>query len=68
MRTSELDHAVHPDIRAMSDVDEVIGAMVMSCGCLTKTPEPRYHDVACRYRHLAARLEELDDARAKASS
>jgi hypothetical protein len=28
-------------------------AQTASCTCLTKTPEPQYHDAACRYRLLA---------------
>ncbi|MCZ7862803.1 hypothetical protein O9X98_15615 [Agrobacterium salinitolerans] len=55
----DLDRTLHPDIHAIEDVDVLIGHIVASCGCLTKTPEPRYHAADCRYKHLAHRLEEL---------
>lgn len=56
---SDLDRSIHPDIHEIDDVDVLIGQIVASCGCLTKTPEPKYHSTGCRYRHLIHRLEEL---------
>lgn len=55
----DLDRSLHPDIHDIEDVDILIGNIVASCGCLTKTPEPKYHAADCRYKHLAYRLEEL---------
>lgn len=55
----DLDRTLHPDIHAIKDMDILIGQIVASCGCLTKTPEPKYHAPDCRYKHLAHRLEEL---------
>lgn len=55
----QIDRGIHPDIHAMTCPDEVVSAIVASCGCLTKTPQPRYHARDCRYKHLAHRLEEL---------
>jgi hypothetical protein len=56
---SELDRTIHPDIHEITKVDEIIKRIVFSCGCQTKTPEPRHHAPDCRYKHLSLRLEEL---------
>ena len=34
----DLDRSLHPDIHDIEDVDILIGHIVASCGCLTKTP------------------------------
>jgi hypothetical protein len=60
---SDLDKTLHPDVHEIIDVDTLIGQIVASCGCLTKTPEPRFHAADCRYKHLAHRLEELRPSR-----
>lgn len=36
---------------------------VASCGCMTKTPEVRYHDESCLYRVLNEAIEVLDATR-----
>ncbi|MDW9481924.1 hypothetical protein GOB57_25065 [Sinorhizobium meliloti] len=56
---NDLDTAYHPDIHEIDDVDLLVELIVASCGCQTKTPEPRYHAADCRYKHLAHRLEEI---------
>nr|WP_250808623.1 hypothetical protein [Neorhizobium tomejilense] len=57
---ADIDRALHPDIHLVDDIDTAIGMIVASCDCKTKTDEPRFHDVSCRYRHVATRIEELD--------
>jgi hypothetical protein len=34
-----------------------------SCSCLTKTPEPEYHELNCRYRVLMDAITEIQELR-----
>lgn len=38
-------------------------ATVASCGCLTKTPDPQYHQESCTYRRICAAMLVLDMAK-----
>lgn len=37
-------------------------AQVGSCSCLTKTPDPQYHDDGCVYKRIGAALARYDEA------
>lgn len=37
-----------------------------SCTCLTKTPEPEYHDILCRYRTIRDAQSALSQVRKQA--
>jgi hypothetical protein len=47
------------EIAAIEDVATLIGMIVASCNCMTKTPEVAYHSEGCRYRLVCERLEEV---------
>ncbi|MCA8237698.1 hypothetical protein [Burkholderia cenocepacia] len=41
-------------------VHALMMAQSASCTCLTKTPDPQYHDAACRYRLLAEVIDFIE--------
>ncbi|MBR8234653.1 hypothetical protein K6W26_22895 [Burkholderia sp. AU42008] len=41
-------------------VHALMMAQTASCTCLTKTPEPQYHDATCRYRLLAEVIDFIE--------
>lgn len=58
----DIDLSEHEDVRRMADADEIVGHIVASCSCMTKTPEVRHHSRHCRYKHLMVRLSEVSPA------